>query len=159
MFGIFSRKKAVEFKAPVSGTAMDLTTVPDDVFAQKMVGDGLAFEPSEGVLHAPVDGQVVQVSPTKHAIGLRTKEGLEVLIHIGIDTVDMKGEGFESLVTAGQTVRTGDQLMTFDRELIRQKAKSTMIPMIITNMDHVRKISVTYGPVDLHSAVMNVEAK
>ena len=99
MLGLFFKKeKIVEFKSPVSGETVDLTEVPDQVFASKMVGDGIAFKPDQGILFAPVSGEIVQVFPTKHAIGLRTKEGLEVLIHIGIDTVEMKGEGFKSFI-------------------------------------------------------------
>ena len=153
------KKKVVEFKAPVIGTAIDITQVPDEVFAQKIVGDGLAFEPADGVLYSPVDGEVIQVFPTKHAIGIRTPEGLEVLIHIGIDTVNMKGEGFESFIAANQTIHVGDKMMTFDRDLIRKKAKSTMIPLLITNMDRVRSIACEYGKVETSNAVMRVRMK
>ncbi|TCL65337.1 PTS system IIA component (Glc family) [Hydrogenispora ethanolica] len=159
MFSFFNKKKTIVLQAPVAGKAVDIATVPDEVFAGKIVGDGLAFDPAEGVLYSPVNGEIVQVFPTKHAIGLRTAEGLEILLHIGIDTVGMKGEGFESFVTAGQKVKAGDKLMTFDLALIGQKAKSTALPMIITNMDRVKSVSCRYGPVNPHSKVAEVILK
>ncbi len=159
MFSFFNKKKTIVLQAPVPGKAIEIAAVPDEVFAGKIVGDGLAFEPAEGVLYAPANGEIVQVFPTKHAIGLRTAEGLEILLHIGIDTVDMKGEGFESFVSAGQKVRAGERMMTFDLGLISQKAKSTAIPMVITNMDRVRSLKFQYGAVNPQSKVLEVVLK
>lgn len=157
MLGLFKREKYVEFKAPVNGETVDLIEVPDEVFAGKLVGDGLAFKPEEGVLFAPVSSEVVQVFPTKHAIGLRTKEGLEVLIHIGIDTVEMRGEGFTSYVHPKQWVKAGDKLMGFDLQLIAEKAKSTLIPVLITNMDAVKYLKFYPGKVTPRTTVMKVK--
>jgi sugar PTS system EIIA component len=86
MFVLFRKNKIVEFKSPVIGSAIALAAVPDEVFATKMVGDGMAFEPLKGIIYAPVSGVIDSVFPTKHAIGIKTKEGLKVIIHIGIDT-------------------------------------------------------------------------
>lgn len=156
MFGLFCRNKIVEFKSPVIGSAIALDAVPDEVFATKMVGDGMAFEPQEGIVYAPVRGVIDSVFPTKHAIGIQTKEGLKVIIHIGIDSVNLKGDGFESLVHKNQKVKPGDKLMAFDINLLNEKAKSIIIPVIITNMNQVASITFKYGKVDSHSTVMKV---
>ncbi|HHU50350.1 MAG TPA: PTS glucose transporter subunit IIA [Firmicutes bacterium] len=153
---LFNRKKPVEVKAPVYGETVDLVQLPDPVFAEKMVGDGLAFQPCQGVLYAPVDGEVVQVFPTMHAIGLRTAEGLELLIHIGLDTVEMKGEGFKTYITQHQQVKVGDKMIEFDLDLITAHGKSTLTPLIITNMTAVKKLKLFYGKVTPQTTVMEV---
>ncbi|MGE5581260.1 MAG: PTS glucose transporter subunit IIA [Bacillota bacterium] len=159
MFGFFAKSQVIEFKSPVNGSAAPLASVPDKVFASKMLGDGMAFEPREGIIYAPVSGVIDSVFPTKHAIGIKTKEGLKVIIHIGIDTVNLKGNGFESLVHKDQTVKIGDKLMTFDIKLLNAKAKSLIIPVIITNTDKVRDITFRYGEVNKESTVMRVKLK
>jgi sugar PTS system EIIA component len=159
MFRLFRKNKIVEFKSPVIGSAVALATVPDEVFATKMVGDGMAFEPLKGIIYAPVGGVIDSVFPTKHAIGIKTDEGLKVIIHIGIDSVNLKGAGFDSLVHKNQTVKIGDKLMVFDINLLNEKAKSIIIPVIITNMERVDSIQFKYGEVDSHSTVMIVKIK
>lgn len=139
MFGLFKRKKYVDVYSPMDGTLVKIEEVPDPVFAQKMVGDGIAVEPAKGLVVSPVDGTVIQLFPTKHALGIRTKEGLEILIHIGMDTVEMKGDGFESFVSEGDRVKIGDKLITFDIEKVKEKHPLTS-PVIITNGDIVDKI-------------------
>nr|WP_273702717.1 PTS glucose transporter subunit IIA [Thermoanaerobacter sp. A7A] len=109
------------------------------MFSQKMVGDGVALEPKEGIVYSPVNGTIIQLFPTKHALGIKTEEGLEVLIHIGMDTVEMKGNGFESFVSEGEKVKIGDKLLKFDMELVKKEHPLTS-PIIITNMDIVDKI-------------------
>ncbi|MBU9720144.1 MULTISPECIES: PTS sugar transporter subunit IIA [Bacillaceae] len=134
-------KKEVELEevvvAPLTGTVKQLSDVPDPVFSQKMMGDGIAIEPSEGNVVSPVDGEIIQFFPTRHAIGIRSKAGVEILIHVGLDTVNMKGEGFTGHVKEGDKVKVGDKLITFDLDLIQEKATSTITPIIITNGDSV----------------------
>ncbi len=137
LFGKKEEVKSVDILAPLSGAAVSLETVPDPVFAEKMMGDGIAIEPTEGVVVSPVKGEVLQVFPTKHAIGLKAENGAEILIHIGLETVSMNGEGFEAHVSEGSKVEVGDQLVTFDMNLVKEKAKSTITPVIITNTDQV----------------------
>ncbi|MDT8860914.1 PTS glucose transporter subunit IIA [Alkalihalobacillus sp. MEB130] len=136
---LFGKKesKVETLTAPITGKTLDLAEVPDPVFAQKMMGDGIAIEPAEGEVVSPIDGEIVQVFPTKHAVGIKAKSGLEVLIHIGLETVNLNGEGFESFVKAGDKVKQGDKLIQFDLEIIREKAASTITPIIITNTDEV----------------------
>ncbi|WP_335871703.1 PTS sugar transporter subunit IIA [Bacillus sp. 2205SS5-2] len=128
---------SVEFMSPLNGDCLSLTEVPDPVFSQKMMGDGVAILPSEGKVVSPVEGEVIQVFPTKHAIGLKAKNGAEILIHIGLETVSMNGEGFETFVEQGDSVEVGDVLVEFDMNLVNEKAKSTISPIIITNGDQV----------------------
>ncbi|WP_019720298.1 PTS sugar transporter subunit IIA [Heyndrickxia coagulans] len=144
MFKLFSKKAAVEeLVAPMSGKVVQIEDVPDEVFSRKMIGDGIAIEPDEGVVVSPVDGEVVQFFPTKHAVGLKTKSGLEILIHIGMETVALNGEGFEGFVQQGDRVKAGDKLVTFDLEQIRERAESIISPVVVTNFDAVDTLSKT----------------
>ena len=157
MLYFFKGRNLIEFKSPVIGKAVEITTAPDEVFASKMIGDGIAFVPAEGVLYAPVDGEIIQTFPTKHAVGLRTPEGLEIIIHIGIDTVALGGEGFDNFIEQNQRVRTGDKLMSFNIDLIKQKAKSIMILVVITNMEKVKTLTFHYGNVNPSLTVMKIK--
>lgn len=159
MLNFFKKKRLIELKAPVSGTAIELSEVPDEVFAQKIVGDGIAIQPEADILYAPVSGKITQISPTKHALGITTTEGLELLIHIGIDTVELKGEGFKTEVAPNQKIRAGERLMTFDRQLIASKAKSTAVLLIITNMDRIATLAPRYGLVQPGTTVLQLELK
>ncbi|TDM13259.1 PTS sugar transporter subunit IIA [Macrococcus lamae] len=134
--------KTIEIKAPISGRYIELSDIPDPVFAQEMMGKGFGIEPTEGTVVAPIDGEIVNVFPTKHAIGLKAANGLELLLHIGLETVAMNGEGFTTHVKAGDRVTTGDKLLEFDIELIKQKAASTISPVIITNSDVIDNFEV-----------------
>jgi PTS system glucose-specific IIA component len=135
---LFGKKESVEhITAPLNGKVLDITEVPDPVFSQKMMGEGVAIEPTDGQVVSPIDGEVVSVFPTKHAVGLKTKSGLELLIHIGLETVNLNGEGFESFVQAGDKVKRGDKLISFDLGIIKEKATSTITPIIITNTDEM----------------------
>lgn len=141
--------KTVQLLAPLSGTAVQLNSVTDPVFSEKMMGDGLAIEPDEGIVVSPVDGEIMQVFPTKHAVGIRAKNGAEILIHIGLETVSLKGEGFETYVKQGDTVKAGDKLVTFEMNIIKEKAKSAITPIIITNTDQAASFELlAEGKVD-----------
>ncbi|WP_010651776.1 PTS system trehalose-specific EIIBC component [Oceanobacillus massiliensis] len=129
--------------APISGKVTPLENVADPTFSGKMMGDGLAIEPTDGEVISPVDGEVTLTFPTKHAIGLKAKSGIEVLIHIGLETVNMDGEGFEVHVKQGEQVKVGDPLVTFDLQLIKERASSHITPIIITNGDIVNAITKT----------------
>ncbi len=132
MFGFFSSKKVVAF-APVKGRVLDITEVPDAVFSQKMMGDGIAVEPESNTVVAPCNGKIVLISSTKHAIAIES-DGVEFLIHIGLDTVELGGRGFEVHVTAGSSVKQGEPLITFDKDYILAQEKPLITMMVITNM-------------------------
>ncbi|WP_186670959.1 PTS glucose transporter subunit IIA [Sporosarcina sp. BP05] len=127
------KKRKLEIYAPVNGQIVPLDQVPDPVFSEKMMGEGIAIMPDNGNIHAPVEGTVVLVSDTKHAIGLRSNDGTEILIHIGLETVALKGEGFTVLVAAGDKVSVGQSLIEVDWDYIREHAKSIITPIVITN--------------------------
>ncbi|WRM71898.1 glucose-specific PTS transporter subunit IIBC [Staphylococcus aureus] len=118
--------------APLTGEVTPLSEVPDQVFSEKMMGDGIAIKPSQGEVRAPFNGKIQMIFPTKHAIGLISDSGLELLIHIGLDTVKLNGEGFTLHVEEGQEVKQGDLLINFDLDYIRNHAKSDITPIIVT---------------------------
>lgn len=135
LFGKSPKQTEETFVAPLTGTVKNIEDVPDPVFSQKMMGDGIAIEPTEGEVVSPVDGEIIQFFHTKHAIGIRSNTGLEILIHVGLETVTMNGEGFTGHVNEGDKVKVGDKLISFDLDLVKEKATSTITPVVITNGD------------------------
>ncbi|MFB5661421.1 glucose-specific PTS transporter subunit IIBC [Alteribacillus sp. HJP-4] len=125
-----------------TGEILPLEEVPDEVFSQKMMGDGFAIKPAEGEFTSPADGIISTIFPTKHAIGIKTDDGLEILLHIGLDTVNMKGEGFDVLVEEGQAVKQGQLLVKADLALIEKNASSTITPVIFTNLPEGQSVKV-----------------
>lgn len=145
MFGFFKKKKNEENKGPqlvaaVTGKVVPLSEVPDPVFAQKMAGDGVAIDPTGDVVVAPADGELSLVFNTKHAFALTLDNGIELLVHIGVDTVSLNGEGFEQLAEQGTKVKAGTPIIKINREFIKSKGFSLMTPVLITNMDVVTSI-------------------
>lgn len=144
MFG--RKKKKPVVVAPVTGKAISITEVEDQVFRDKILGDGVALVPEEDDFYAPCSGTVVQVAHTYHAICIESDDGLEILLHLGMDTVQLEGEGFTCHVKAGQHVNVGDKLVTMDRAFVAQKGYRTVSPCIVTNLDSVKDISFLTGP-------------
>ncbi|REB08014.1 PTS N-acetyl glucosamine transporter subunit IIABC [Sporosarcina sp. BI001-red] len=126
---------ASDFHMPIDGDIIDLSEVPDDVFAKEMMGPGFGIMPKGKTIHSPIDGKVVSVFPTNHAIGLETDTGVEVLIHVGLDTVKLNGKGFELLVESGQLIQRGDALLNIDLDYIKANAPSVVTPVIFTNVE------------------------
>ncbi|QPA31853.1 PTS transporter subunit IIABC [Anoxybacillus caldiproteolyticus] len=128
--------------APLTGEVLPLSEVPDQVFSQKMMGDGFAILPTEGTVVSPVDGKIVNVFPTKHAIGIESTSGREILIHFGIDTVKLNGEGFEALVAQGDEVKKGQPILKVDLDYVKNNAPSIITPIIFTNLsaDEIVKV-------------------
>jgi PTS system glucose-specific IIA component len=127
------KKKTESVYSPASGRIVPLDEVPDPVFAQRSVGDGFAVEPTEGSFRSPVDGELVLVAETLHAFAVRTAEGAEILVHIGIDTVTLKGAGFTAHRTAGESVTRGDLIISCDLADIAGKVPSMATPVLLTN--------------------------
>jgi phosphoenolpyruvate-protein phosphotransferase len=123
----------VRILAPFDGWCAPLDEVPDEVFAGRMLGDGLAIDPTSGVVLAPCDGEIVTLPDSAHAVSIRGPDGLEVLVHIGIDTVGLGGKGFEARVKAGARVRSGDELIRFDLDRVARGAKTLMSPIVMTS--------------------------
>ncbi len=144
--GLFSKKeKQSKIIAPQSGTSVNIAEVPDAVFAQKVLGDGFAIIPDSNEVLSPCTGTIVQIADTRHAVGIESDDGLEVLVHLGIDTVKLAGEGFTCYVKVGQHVKAGDKLMDMDIQLIKNRDLNPISPCIITNMDEVGKLKLFTG--------------
>ena len=138
-----SKKKLVqkiEVVSPVAGTVKSLTEVPDKTFADKLLGDGAAIFPKEGKVTAPVDGTVISIMDTKHGIMLQSEDGLEILIHVGLETVNLNGKYFTAHVKSGDTVKRGELLLEFDLEAIRAEGYNLITPVVITNSDDYIKV-------------------
>ncbi|KOO50541.1 glucose-specific PTS transporter subunit IIBC [Priestia koreensis] len=131
-----------EIVSPIKGEIVPLSEVPDQVFSQKLMGDGFAIIPSEGTVVAPVDGKIVNLFPTKHALGIESTDGREILIHFGIDTVNLKGEGFETLVSQGDEVMKGQPLLKVDLDYVKANAPSVITPIIFTNLGADEKLNI-----------------
>lgn len=138
MFDFLKKKKKkeeVSIKNPLNGQVVDLSEVPDPVFAQKMVGDGFAIKPNDGEVHAPVAGEVTLQPEGYHAVGIKTDEGIEVLVHFGLETVELKGEGFTPHVKIGDRVEAGDKILSVDIDKIKDKVPSIITPCIVANLE------------------------
>jgi len=122
------------FEMPITGDLIPLSEVPDGAFSSGIMGPGFGVHPKDGTVHAPFDGQVVMIFPSKHAIGLKSDTGVELLIHVGLDTVKLNGEGFETLVTEGQLIKRGDRLLKVDLENIKDKVPSIITPIVFTSL-------------------------
>ncbi|AUM62360.1 PTS sugar transporter subunit IIA [Spiroplasma monobiae] len=130
--GLFTKNKNLDVFAPVDGEVIDLSKVEDEVFSEKMLGDGLALVPENGEFVAPIDGKLVTVFPSGHAYGIANSNGVEILLHIGLDTVSLNGEGFDINVKQGQNVKQGDLLVNVDIKNVSSKVPSMHTPLIFT---------------------------
>jgi PTS system D-glucosamine-specific IIC component len=144
--------------SPLTGVAKDLSEAPDEAFANKMMGDGVVIVPSDGIVVAPADGEISFVFPSKHAVGLTTTDGLELLIHIGIDTVKLDGKGFETFVKDGDKVKMGDKLLSFDLEFIKNNAPSIASPCICTALNNKQKVRLLKtGEIKAKEAIIAID--
>ena len=141
---LFGSKKIKQWKseiyAPLSGEIVNIEDVPDVVFSEKIVGDGIAIRPTGNKIVAPVDGVIGKIFETNHAFSMESKEGVELFVHFGIDTVGLKGEGFTRIAQEGQSVKRGDTVIEFDLVTLESKAKSVLTPVVISNMDEISSI-------------------
>jgi sugar PTS system EIIA component len=133
MFGFKKKTKTVELVSPINGKMILLKDVPDKVFASEMMGPGVAFITNDGKVYSPCDGELATVFPTKHALGLKANNGAEILLHFGLDTVELEGEGFTLLKEAGEKIQKGDLLLEVDIDEVQNKGYKIDMPMIITN--------------------------
>ena len=148
LFGSKDKKAVdVEIYAPLSGEIVNIEDVPDVVFSEKIVGDGIAIRPTGNKLVAPVDGVVGKIFETNHAFSMESKEGVELFVHFGIDTVELKGEGFTRIAEEGQTVKVGEPIIKFDLATLEAKAKSVLTPVVISNMDEIANLEKRSGSV------------
>jgi PTS system beta-glucosides-specific IIC component len=144
-----SKEISEKIYSPVNGKMQLLETVKDDVFSQKLMGDGVAFISNDGKIYAPISGEITMLFDTHHAIGIRSESGIEILIHVGLDTVNLKGAGFNPQVKVGDKVMNQQLLLTFDQEAIVEKGYDPIIPLVITNHSEFKDIRKKMNGTDL----------
>lgn len=171
MFGIWAKQGKLDPKelgeakeidnniyAPVEGETVELTKVEDEVFSSLAMGNGIAINPSKGEVKAPLDGEVTVLFPTGHAIGIKGDNGAEVLIHVGMDTVTLNGEGFDIKVKQGDRVKKGQVLVNFDIDFIKSKNLSTITPVVVTNTSSLKEVNPhNVGKVTNDDVIINIK--
>jgi len=156
MFGFFKRKIR-EVKAPSDGMLVALEEVDDEVFSSKMAGDGVAIIPIGGLFVAPIDGVISKIFSTNHAFSIKSEQDLEVLVHIGLETVALKGEGFERLAKEGDNVKVGDPIIKADLNYIKEHAKDIVTPILITDESKFENIEKKASIVKNGDVIMEVK--
>ncbi|MCG7408454.1 PTS glucose transporter subunit IIA [Paenibacillus sp. ACRRX] len=152
MFGFGKKKKSISITAPITGKVVPLEQVPDPAFAQKIIGDGIAIEPEQGSLVAPFDGHVIHLIDTHHSLVLGHESGLELLVHIGVNTVSLQGKPFTTYVKSGDKVKKGDKLIDFDIAQIKEAGLPVITPIIVANGDIVAELKVNQGQATANSS-------
>ncbi|SDX86051.1 PTS transporter subunit IIBC [Lachnobacterium bovis] len=147
----------LDIVSPIKGNAIPLNEVPDDVFSQKILGDGIAIEPVDGNIYSPVDGVIVTIPESLHAYGIKTKEEVEVIVHFGLDTVSLKGEGFSPKVKVGDEVKKGDLLCEADVDLIKSKNLKLVSPVIICGGAKLETLTTSNGEVNVGDKILSIE--
>lgn len=160
MFDLLKKRKKQENELSLysvaKGNLIPITEVQDDVFSKKMLGDGYAIQPVDGKIYSPIKGEVISIFPTKHAIGLKSESGIEILVHIGIDTVDLKGVPFEIFIKEGDNVDNNTLLATVDLNMLKEEEKISDVLVIMTS-DNYKELNIyRYGQVDGDSVVGSV---
>lgn len=143
MFGLF-KSKSSEINTPVNGEVVDLKEVSDPVFSEKMMGEGFAVKPSDGKICAPIKGTVKSVFPSLHALTLEAEGGLDILIHIGLDTVELNGDGFSSTISEGQKVKAGDPLVQVDLAFLAENKKDDIVIVVFPELKD-KKVEINFG--------------
>ncbi len=156
MFGLF-KTKSIEILAPVSGEVIALEDVNDAVFAQKIVGDGVAIVPSGELFVAPFDGKLTKLFPTLHAYSMQHSSGVEVIVHIGIDTIELAGDGFEAIATEGSMLKIGDPIIRANLKKIQALGKDIETPIVISNMAKYTKLMKRDGSIEISQTLMEVK--
>ncbi|WP_343189680.1 PTS glucose transporter subunit IIA [Buchnera aphidicola] len=145
---LFKKKHTkIDIFAPLSGTIIELEKVPDEVFSKKIVGDGVAIKPSGNQLVAPFSGTIGKIFKTLHAFSIKSDENIELFVHFGIDTVKLKGKGFNRLIKKKNRVKVGEPIIGLDLLFLKKNAVSTITPIIISNMEEIHKIKKFSGKI------------
>lgn len=139
------------------GNVIDIVDVKDEVFSSCALGKGIGIQTKQKQLYSPVTGEITVAFPTKHAIGIKTKAGIEILIHIGIDTVELNGEGFHSFIKQGQKIKQGELLCEVDFDFIENKGYDTTIMVVVTNSDDYSQIKNTIGERKTGEVIISIE--
>lgn len=134
------KSKELEIYTCVQGEVLPIENVPDSVFAEKILGDGIAINPSNGEIISPIDGEITMIQDSLHAIGIKVDDGIEILIHIGLETVELKGEGFTKKVNVNDRVKKGQSIVCFDKEMIEDKGYNTITMMVVINNNQIIEV-------------------
>ena len=145
--------------SPLEGEAVDLSEVPDPIFAGAKLGPGMAVQPTGTTVYAPADGKVLTVQKSGHAVGLSLDNGVQLLIHVGLDTVELGGEGFDVHVEKKQRISAGDKLISFDPEFIRSKGYNLITPVVVTNATKFGAVSGKAGQVTPNDDLLRIPPK
>ena len=149
-------EQSTEIAAPIAGEIVPIESVPDPVFADKVVGDGTAINPTGNRLVAPCNGTIGKIFETNHAFSMETESGVELFVHFGIDTVELKGEGFTRIASEGQAIKAGETVVELDLEYLKKNAKSIITPVVISNIDDVASLDKLSGTVTEGDPLMTV---
>ena len=145
MLNFFKKNKSYKLEATVSGNSINIEKVNDSMFSKKLMGDGIAIIPDNGIVVAPCDGKITVLPESKHAFGILSDDGVEVLVHIGVDTVNLKGQGFGNKVSQGSIVKQGDPIITFERETLISQGIDCTTMVIILNRSEFSDIKCMTG--------------
>lgn len=156
MFGFLKKKGCIEVGAPVKGEAVSIKEVSDPTFGEEILGKGVAIKPSEGKIYAPADGEVSLLFDTLHAVSITSEDGAEILVHVGLDTVALKGEHFAAQVKTGDKVKKGDLLLTVDLEALKAAGYDVITPVIICNTDDFASVEAVTGSVTPGDTVLKL---
>lgn len=160
MLSFFKKKTPMlEVFSPLQGEAIDVADVKDAVFSEKMLGDGVAILPTDGKIYAPADGTLTKVFNTKHAYAINTESGLELLIHCGIDTVELGGQGFVSYKNSGDTIQKGELIAEMDLDYIKSQGKDTVTPVVVTNFHEFEDLVGKRGKIEANEQLFTVKKK
>ncbi len=147
MFGLSKKQKEMSVYAPMDGIAVKLDSVPDEAFSERILGDGAAVIPENGNIYSPVDGEIIDITDSKHAFCITANDGTELLLHVGIDTVNLKGEGFDVKISSGDKVKAGQKIAEVDLEFLRKNKLKTETPVVLTEAENYKIIQVHEGKV------------
>ncbi|WP_319371827.1 PTS glucose transporter subunit IIA [uncultured Ilyobacter sp.] len=164
LFNFFKKEKTIEDRwfniySPLNGKVINLSEVPDEAFSSKMIGDGCAIEPFEGSIFSPVAAEI-NIFETNHAVSFEMENEIEMIVHFGIDTVKLNGNGFKRVAESGSKVKIGEELVKYDIDFMKENAKSIRTPIIINNMDLVEELKImATGDVKAGDLLMRVKIK
>ena len=148
-------KRKIRLFSPVNGESISISEVKDEVFANRLIGDGIAFKLYEDMIYSPCTGEITAIASTKHAIGIRGKNGIEILLHVGMDTVDLEGEGFELLVCQNEKVCQGQPLLKINKKLMDEKGIDLTTPLIVLGKDYTLKVC-NYGQICINDVAAEI---
>ena len=147
MFGFSKKQKEMAVYSPMDGIAIKIDSVPDEAFSERILGDGAAVIPENGNIYSPVDGEIVDITDSKHAFCITAQDGTELLLHVGIDTVNLKGEGFEVKISSGDKVKAGQKIAEVDLEFLKKNKLRTETPVVLTEAENYKIMQVHEGKV------------